>query len=164
MWPWKKKGVETWGDSRFDDWFGRSTKGIPGIKSDRASIASYRAWTYAAANLISNIVSTTELELFIEKDGMEVPVNADQFKWLNTWDNPHPLFSGRMLRKLTQIYLELTGRAYIVEVKNNMGFPDMMIPVPPEKMKLREGSGIWYFEQETDGGKKRLELDEVQYY
>ncbi len=164
-WPWKKKGIETLLGPQFDDWFGRSDlSGIPGIKSDRASIQSYRAWVFDAVNLISNVTSTAEIELYIEKNGQEVPVTGEQFKWLNTWDNPHALFSGRMLRKLTQIYLELTGKGYILEVKNAMGFPEQMIPIPPDKIELKEGGGVFYFEHETQNGKKRWGLDDILYF
>ena len=163
MWPWKKKGVETWGDSRFDDWFGRSTKGIPGIKSSRAALQSYRAWVFIAVSLISNRTSVAELDLFIKKGDEEVPVTEEQFKFLNVWENPNPLYSGTMLRKVAQEYLELAGEAFILKIKNNMGFPEQLWPLRPDMVELKFNDGIGYFEYTSDKGTRRYEIDDIIY-
>ena len=63
-WPWKKKelGVNSLMGGQFDEFFQRSSTGIPGIKTRTAALNSYRGWEFDALNLNSNRESTAQLE------------------------------------------------------------------------------------------------------
>ncbi len=163
MWPWKKKGIETLLGPQFDEFFGRDTKGIPGIKTRTAALNSYRGWVFDAVNLISNRVSTAELELFTMSGEEEIPVTPERFKFLQTWMNPNPLYSGRMLREIVQVFLDLTGEGYILKVKNNMGFPEQLWPIRPGTIELMFKDGVYFFDHQSERGRRRWELDDIIY-
>lgn len=147
----------------FDEFFGRTVRKHRTIKSDSQALKSNRGVVYDCTNLIGNRISSTELEFYYEKDGEDVPLTEDQFKFIRVWNNPNPLFSRRAMKKVVQIHQELTGEGYIYKARNMSGMVEQLWPIIPTEINLKYERGEYYFEHQTVSGKERYPLNDVIY-
>lgn len=110
--------------------------GLPTPPPKKASeyLASYNSWVYACVNAISEQTSSIKLHLYKQRY-TRAGVKIDEI-----YDHPalsllyevNDYMTSYQLFEITQIYLELTGEAYWVVLRNADGTPYQLWPLRPD--------------------------------
>ena len=146
-----------------DSWIpGLSTgDSVPDRKTAAQAVKSYRGWIYDAINLISNRISSAQLELYAMKGDDEVPQDGHVF--YDVWNNPNPYFTGRDMRELVQVFLDLTGEGYLLKVMNGVGRIQELYPLVPNQMEVKPENRSLVFKYQTRAGSTTYSSDEIIY-
>lgn len=92
------------------------------------------SWVYACVMVIAETMAMTPLMLKAKK-GEEIQTISDHI-FLDTFTSVNPFMNNFELRELTEIYQLLTGNAYWYLVKNKLGVPVEIWPVPSQYMRV----------------------------
>lgn len=106
----------------------------PPLRKADEYLKSYDSWVYASVNAIAQELANIKLKLYkrkIVKGRMEAEEVAEhEALSLLYYVNPH--MTHYQLYELTQIYLELTGEAYWVLLRNGSGQIEQLWPLRPD--------------------------------
>jgi HK97 family phage portal protein len=100
----------------------------------KAQVEANEGWVYACATAIAESCAMQRLTLHAKRgDKVE---QIDQHIFLDTWNSVNPFMNNFELQELTELYQLLTGNAYWFLIKNKLGIPEEIWPVPAQFMKI----------------------------
>lgn len=100
-------------------------------------LKSYRGWVYACVSLIAKNVAKMPLRVYGTVKGAATELEDHPLAAL--LDTINPIHSRFEFWELTVTWLELLGNAYWYVVRNAMGVPVELWPVPPDRMLVIPG-------------------------
>lgn len=133
---------------------------------------SYEEWmeTYGRSPRLGVITKIADDLAFAEgrlmhhgADGREEAL-PDTHPFYQFWDNPNPLpqFTKEAIWQLHQIFLALTGEAYMVLEKDVWGYPAEAWPLPPHWVMGTPAAGDPYYQVRTPSGlMARVHMDDM---
>lgn len=142
--------------------FGSATLGDSG-----GQLAAYQGHVYKCVTLIYRRAISVSMKLYKqERDKSE---EVKRHASLDLMKRPNPSMSGRELKSLTLMHLDLTGKAFWLKKLNRLGRPSELWPLSPASFLglLLDGdkNGIKGFEFQTESGPKiHYDADEIVYF
>ncbi|MFQ5628058.1 MAG: phage portal protein, partial [bacterium] len=123
--------------------------GLGDRSNDEELLKSYHTWVFRAIRIIAENVAKQKTFLFLNRNNERERI--DQHPFLDLLKEVNPIMTKYDLWELTMTYLELTGNAYWLKVRNRLGVvselwpvrPDLIKPVP-DKQEILKGY-IWQF-------------------
>lgn len=107
----------------------------PTVTSIQA-IQKYRSWIYPCVNLIQRKASIVDYYLYEEigKPHDEEYNRIDEHPCLSLLRRPNKFMSGRFLKQITVMFLDLCGCAFWLKVRNAFGQPVELHPLNPHEL------------------------------
>ncbi len=91
---------------------------------------AYQGWVFAAVNAIARRVAGVPLRLF-RAEGAGPGPELTRHPALDLLARPNPILTGRSLRFVLALHLELTGMAFVLVADNALGRPAELWPLSP---------------------------------
>jgi HK97 family phage portal protein len=107
----------------------------PTIQTHQA-LKKYRSWVYPCVNLIARKVTTVPYYLYKQqhKHSMEDFERVLEHPIIKLLKHPNDFLSGRQLREIIQMHLDLVGFAFVKIVRNAAGQPRQLFPYYPQEL------------------------------
>jgi HK97 family phage portal protein len=98
-----------------------------GLAGRGRQLAAYQGWVFAAVNVIARRVAGVPLRLYPAGGGEKI----GRHPALELLSRPNPVLTGRQLRLIVTLHLELTGMAFVLKSQNALGRPAELWPLSP---------------------------------
>lgn len=128
-------------------------------------VQSNEGWVYACVSAISESVAMARISLHIQKGDKAEEVKDHIF--IDLWRKVNPFMNNFQLRVLTEAYQLLCGNAYWYVIRNGLGVPVEIWPVPahymtvvPDRQKFISG----YIYQSPGGEKIAFDTEEIIHF
>ena len=97
-------------------------------KNTQQQLAEFQSWIYIITTTIYSRTSSLGWGLFVDR-GTEKKTEINDHPVINLLNKPNPIMSGSFLQQYTQLQLDLTGKAFILKLRNGAGLPAQLWPV-----------------------------------
>lgn len=145
--------------------FGGGFFGFTVLGSTKKQLMAYQGWVYNAVEVIKRRYISVPFELVVKRGGDEETIEEHVF--LDLWKQPNPNMTGRDLKQIISLHMDLTGKFFGLIVENSLGRPAEIWPLPPQNflgLNLDGQGAIATFEFSDEGGQKRVfSRDEIIY-
>lgn len=149
---------------------GTTTGGIFGftsLGSRRKQLESFQNHVYKCVTVISNRAVGVPMRLFKERGDKDEEIKRHPF--IDLMKKPNPYMTGRILKAVTFMQLDLAGMAFWVKVFNGLGRPAELWPLPvglfTEFVFNDEKTELLGYEFRTDTGRPvRYAPEEIVYF
>jgi len=149
---------------------GISTGGIFGftsLGSRRKQLESYTNHVYKCVTVISNRAVGVPMKLFKERGDEDEEIKRHPF--IDLMKKPNPYMTGRILKALTFMQLDLAGMAFWLKIFNGLGRPVELWPLPvglfTEFVFNDAKTELMGYEFRTDTGRPvKYEPEEIVYF
>lgn len=119
----------------------------------RENLSTADIATRAIANRISSLQPTVKISRRVRAGTVEDEI-LDDHPLARLLEKPHPTFTYRILMRLTGQYMVTVGEAYWLKIRNTLGPPFQLQPIPPQLVEVmvdREGVISNYAVRRGDG-------------
>jgi HK97 family phage portal protein len=99
-------------------------------------LRAYRGWVYGAVRIVSNVAAAGRLRFFYEAASGDKKYLGNEHPLVALFRQPNQAMTRWFFWSLTISWLELTGKAYWLKVRDNLGVPRMLIPLQPDWIKV----------------------------
>jgi HK97 family phage portal protein len=107
--------------------------GLSGTNSGEL-LKAYRGWVFACASIIAKNVAKVPMRLSVKRgDGNE---EITDHPMLDLFVGVNPIQTRFELWWLSMVWLELCGKSFWYLVRNGLGVPQELWPIPPDRMKV----------------------------
>jgi HK97 family phage portal protein len=97
-------------------------------KNTQQQLAEFQSWIYIITTTIYSRTSSLGWGLFVDR-GTEKKTEINDHPVINLLNKPNPIMSGSFLQQYTQLQLDLTGKAFILKLRNGARLPGELWPV-----------------------------------
>lgn len=97
-------------------------------KTTQQQLAEFQSWIYIITTTIYSRTSSLEWGLFVDK-GTDKRTELNDHPAISLLNKPNPIMSGSFLQQYTQLQLDLTGKAFILKLRNGAMLPGELWPI-----------------------------------
>lgn len=145
--------------------YGGGFLGRTNLGSRRKQLEAFQGWVYSAVSVIARRYTSVPFSLKARRGGVWEPVEDHIF--FDLWRRPNPNMTGRELKQIISLHLDLTGTFYGLVIENSLGRPAEVWPLAPQnfvQMNLDGRGAIETFEFTDFSGQRRVfSRDEILY-
>ncbi len=98
-------------------------------KTTAQQVAEFQSWIYIITTTIYSRTSSLNWGLFVDQ-GTEKRKEINDHPVIDLLNTPNPFMSGNLLQQETQLQLDLTGKAFILKLRNGARLPGELWLLP----------------------------------
>jgi len=125
-------------------------------------LRAYRGWVYGAVRIVANTAAAGRLRFYTEnKNGQKEYLTAGH-PLVDLFKKPNMIQTRWDLWALSFTWLELTGKAYWLKIRDRLGVTRMLLPLQPNWIKVVPDSSEIIGGYLYENGSKKLAFDKSE--
>ena len=122
--------------SMYDIYPWSSCSGLSGSLQPKKYLEAYRGWVYGAVRIISSTAAAGQIRFYVQDKMGNKQVLQKGHPLVDLFDKPNMAMTRWYLCALTFSWLELTGKAYWLKVRDKMGVVRRLLPLQPDWIRV----------------------------